>query len=462
MTRTKARLLNTVVMLVCVLALYACGPDAPATPTPKPLPTATTAPAAEVATDTPVSLGNAQDVPGLMVPGVLGAAIELPVTGGPKANLDATATGMGAPSWVKPGMRITYYQAAASVAQASFAWIEDPDGPWEDPATGKHYRRTDESGENMGDGGGDGYSIIDVAAVEGNDVVLTWGLYGIDRLGNQLVPGGGGGAKVNGAVVDGLWFNPKQFDTMESSISGNKMVLKGPYEVDGVTYDAISFADTTPGAYSSFTYDLKTGLLIAATSNTTGPPSSGGTRGNAYLTVSQLKGMRQRNLPGLNGKNPTWVDRTTKLQYTGKYNFTNPMDPLSASYTFGLDNTVTLTKGGKNWTPFSNVITVQAQGLQPIKGSGITTSSGFYWVDPAALKNLKKNQQLDKDPVTGGVVTVQFVGTQSGTKVVTVVETIPGVITSATYDQTSGVLLSYSSSVAMSGITVQAQIKQRP
>jgi hypothetical protein len=447
-TLTKAKLLNSVVVLVCILMLCACGPELPAaTPVP---PTAS-----------PLKMDNAQDLPGLTA-GVLGASVELPVSGGPKAEAGAAASTLGAPSWVKAGSRIIYYQAAASVAQSSFAWIEDPDGPWEDPKTGKHYRRTDESGEGMGDGGGDGLTIIDVLAVEGNDVVLGWNLYGIDRLGNQYVPGGGGGAKVNGAAIDGLWTNPKQFDTIEETAQNNILVLRGKYELNGVTYDAISFANTTPGAYSSYMYDLKTGLLLAATSNTTGPPSSGGTRGNAYLTVTRFAGTRQRSVPGLTGKNPDWVARTTKMQYTGLYNFTNPADPSSANYTFNMDNVVTLARGGKNWSPFSNVITVQAQWLQPIKGNGITGSMGFYWIDPAALKNLKKNQQLDKDPVTGETMMVKSVGTQGGTRVVVLRDQIPGLVTEVTYDLNTGVLLGYSSNIAMSGITVQAQLKQRP
>ncbi len=451
---TRAKLLNSAVVFACVLILCACGPE---------LPASTPVPPAATSSATPVAMGDAQDMPGLdTLPGILGASSELPVSGGPMAGIEATAGTIGAPSWVKAGSRIIYYQAAATVAQSRFAWIEDPDGPWEDPATGKKYRRTDESGEGMGDGAGDGLTVIDVVAVEGKDVVLAWGLYGIDHLGNQYVPGGGGGAKVNGAVIDGIWINPKLFETMESSSNGNKLVLKGQWEVDGVTYDAITFADITPGANSSYTYDLKTGLLLSSNSNTTGPPSSGGTAGNSYLTLSKLAGIRQRAIPGLTGKNPPWVDRTTKLQYTGQYKFTNPMDPTSASFTFGLDNTVTLTKGGKNWNLYSNVIQIQAQGFQPIKGNGITGSAGFYWIDPAALKNLKKGQQLDKDPVTSGTLLVESIGTQNGTKVITLIETVPGVVTTATYDQTSGVLLGYTSNVAMSGITVQVQIKQRP
>ncbi|MEO5953636.1 MAG: hypothetical protein ABIQ44_14310, partial [Chloroflexia bacterium] len=413
------------------------------------------------ATATPLSLGNAQDLPAL-TPGVLGASAELPVSGGPRAGIGAAAATLGAPSWVKAGSRIVYYQAAASVAQSNFAWVEDPEGPWEDPKTGKKYRRTDESGENMGDGGGDGLSVIDVLAIEGSNVVLAWNLYGIDHISNQYVPGGGGGAKVNGALIDGLWTNPTQFEIIEEAAQDNILVLRGKYEMGGVKYDAISFANTTPDAYSSYTYDLKTGLLLAATSNTTGPPSSGGTRGNAYLTVTRFAGTRLRSVPGLTGKNPDWVARTTKMQYVGQYNFTNPMDPSSASYTFPLNNVVALTKGGKNWSSFSNVITVQAQGLQPIKGNGITGSAGFYWIDPAALKSLKKGQQLDKDPVTGEIMAVKSVGTQGGTKIVVVTDQMPGFATEVTYDQTTGALLGYVSNIAMSGITVQAQLKQRP
>ena len=101
----------------------------------------------------------------------------------------------GPPSWVTAGTRISFYEAAASVAASTFAWVEDPNGTWEDPATGKHYRRTDESGEGMATASGDGVSQFDVMAVEPAGVVVTNTLYGIDHSTGNLAIGGSVGAR---------------------------------------------------------------------------------------------------------------------------------------------------------------------------------------------------------------------------------------------------------------------------
>ena len=92
------------------------------------------------------------------------------------------AATLGAPSWVTVGTQAAWYTSGATVAQSRYQWVEDPNGTWEDPATGKKYRRTDESGEGTGSGAGDGYSILDVVALEGTQAVGSWVLYSIDRL----------------------------------------------------------------------------------------------------------------------------------------------------------------------------------------------------------------------------------------------------------------------------------------
>ena len=84
------------------------------------------------------------------------------------------------------GLRITFYSAAAAVAQSRYQLIEDPAGPWQDPVTGKHYRNTEDTGESVGGASGDGVSQVDVVAVEGNDVVLSMAMYGIDRATDTL------------------------------------------------------------------------------------------------------------------------------------------------------------------------------------------------------------------------------------------------------------------------------------
>ena len=86
--------------------------------------------------------------------------------------------GGGPPDWVTPGTRLTWYGAAASVQSSYYTYVEDPDGDWEDPVTGKRYRRTDE--DEMPTAAGHGVSQTDVLAIEGDDVILNTSLWAID------------------------------------------------------------------------------------------------------------------------------------------------------------------------------------------------------------------------------------------------------------------------------------------
>ena len=101
------------------------------------------------------------------------------------------AAGLGPPDWVKPGTRISFHNAAATVSGSQSVFVEDPTGPWEDPSTGTHYSLQESSGSAIGGSGGDGVSQVDVVAIEGTDVVLSQSGYAIDRLnGVRFIPGG--------------------------------------------------------------------------------------------------------------------------------------------------------------------------------------------------------------------------------------------------------------------------------
>ena len=375
---------------------------------------------------------------------------------------------LGPPDWVKPGVRISFYEAAASVAQSRFAWVEDPNGPWQDPKTGTRYRRTDESGEGVATASGDGLSQTDIVAVEGTNVVVSTALWVIDHTTNQFIVGPGSGGRVGGDAVNGAWINPLELQQLQAANLDGQMVLRGDYPLGGTTYHAISFASTAPGAYQSYTYDTQTGLLLSATTSTAGAtspvtaPGEPPPQGNTQLTITRFAGLRQRNVPGLGGANPDWVARTGQLQYSGTYNFTNPVDPSSANLTFPMDLAVTLGQGGSNWTSFTARSQIGMPGSQPSEATGVTYGSGLYWLDPTALATMTAGQSIDQDPLTGERITVASVDPGNGATTVTIASDLPGVSSRATYDQAGGVLVGYSAHLAESGATIQLQLQNMP
>lgn len=389
----------------------------------------------------------------------------------PHLTVPPTSNGLdslGPPAWVQAGTRVTFYQAAASVAQSRFAFVEDPAGEWLVVSTGKRYRRTDESGEGVPTASGDGLSQVDILAVEGTDVVGNITLYGIDRGNNQFVVVPGAGGKVSGKVVDGAWVHPDLLAQLATQDLGGLLVLRGPYRLGGRSYDAISFANPTPGAYQSYTYDAVTGLLLAATTSTAGatspitaqnePPP----KGNTQLTITRLAGVRQRTVPGLGGRNPEWVARTGSLDYSGTYNFTNPVDPSSANLTYPMNVSVSFAPGGSNWSSYVARSLIQMPGGQPSQSAGVTGTTGTYWVDPAALTGLSAGQSLDEDPFTGERDVVRAVGPGPNGPAVTFAAQLRGVESQATYDQATGVLVQLILSQASNGSTIRLQLRQMP
>jgi hypothetical protein len=392
------------------------------------------------------------------VPGAAGAPATTGEAPAALAGLRAAAAGsLAPPAWVRPGTRVTFYSAAASVAQSRFAWVEDPEGNWVDNRTGKHYRRTDETGESMGWASGDGLAQIDVLAVDGTDVALSLTLYGIDHETNRFVPGTTSGAEVPGGQIDGTWVNPTRLAELENAQGDGLLVLAGPYPLNGRTYDAISFAVTTPGAYAQYTYDRSTGVLLAATTTTTtqsSPPGSG-TPGNTQLTVTFFAGMRQRTLPGLEGSAPGWVRGGPSLGYTGTYHWANPVDPSSGTATYPMSMAVSLRPGGDEWASYSARTAIPAMGSTST-GTGVTGPTGLFWLSPdglAALADASPGQLLDKDPVTGEELTLQSVGRE-----VTMESRLPGVTSRMGYDATTGALTSYVAQVPGSGTTIDLHL----
>ena len=469
MIRTRLRNATLLLLLEFLLCGWRRKTNPPPPRTPSPFPVAPPQPARPGATGPPGGTTTSPNTPGVTphfwppLSSSLPLMLQQPsLAATPQQSESPALATLGAPDWVKVGTRVTYYVAAASVANAGYAWVEDPNGPWEDPATGKHYRRTDESGEGMGAGGGDGYSQYDILAIEGSNVVVSNSLISIDHLDQQYVPGGSTGAKVAGAAIDGLWVHPTELAQIADSHDGSMLVLRGDYPIDGKTYKAIMFASKNPGSYLSYVYDTETGLLLSAQTNTQGATTVGGIPGNSQLSLTRLAGVRQRSIPGQNGTNPAWVANTTKLNYSGLYNFTNPMDPSSASYTFPASSNITLTRGGRNWASYTAQTTIQMGTGSTSNSSGVTGTAGTYWMDVSALKAMKVDQVLDTEPATGEKLAVQSISTQQGRKVVSISDQMAGFDAVLNYDQASGALISYQIKIASSGATYQFQLQQMP
>ncbi len=370
----------------------------------------------------------------------------------------------GAPGWAQAGTRLSFYGAAASVAQSYYTYVEDPEGDWEDPRTGKRYRRSDTGGDaqDMPTAAGQGFTQTDVVAVEGTDVVLTNTLYGLDYMSNRFGLTPLGGSRMAGAVVDGGWINPDLLRNIEAAGYQDLQILRGPYTLGSTRYQAISFINTASGAYQDSSYDTATGVLLATNTSTKGQDSPvhgplDNPQGNTQLSLTRFVGTRQRSLPGLGAPVPDWVARTSQLVYSGTYTAFNPYDP-SGVFTWPMEQTVQFGAGGRTWATFTNHTVVTFNGIpQSSDGKGVASSVGLYWYDPAALATMSPGQLLDEDPVTGARITVESVEPGGTGAVVNIQQQLNGVLLQLGYDRDRGVLLTFRmrSETAASDISVQ-------
>ena len=409
-----------------------------------------------------------------VMPSAIGLAIALMGSaGGPAGAQDAGAGALDVasvppPSWVQPGARVTFYSAAAAVAQSRYQLIEDPDGPWQDPVTGKHYRSTEETGEGIGGASGDGVSQVDVVAVEGNDVVLGLTMFGIDRGSGTLAVLPGTGAKLPGGAVDGLWIAPVILDQLQTGSLGGLLVLRGAYPLHGTTYQAVSVVNPTPGAYSSQTYDTLTGVLLASTTNTAGAvspvqlPGQAPTQGASQLTISRFVSIRQLTTPGIGSMAPPWVATSPGLSYAGEYRWANPLDPSSGSFSAPMTADVSFTGHGPTWATYGLRTQVATPGATPGDSTGVSSGTGAYWWDPTALAGFTPGQVLDTDPVTTLTVWVTAVDRGQAGPVVTITSQVPGTSLVSNYDVATGVLLGQAIDVASSGTSVQLGLQRMP
>ncbi len=348
--------------------------------------------------------------------------------------------GGGPPDWVTAGTRLTWYGAAASVQSSYYTYVEDPEGDWEDPATGKRYRRTEE--DEMPSAAGHGVSQTDVLAVEGDDVILSTSLWSIDIESGQLslVPLWGG--RYPGAAVDGAWARPNLLDQVASGGTSELQVLRGTYQLGETPVDAVAFLSRMQGDYASAVFDAGSGVLVASTGRykAAGSPVHGpldDPEGNVQIMFARLVNVRERTLPGLGEPIPVWVMPGTQLMYEGEATVTNPFDPSGFSTGWPVEMVVTLDEVGSSWATFRSTTATDFDGyVERSEASGATGSTGLYWYDPASLATMTPGTVLDDDPITSARLSVEAADGVG----VTLLTEAPGVTVRATYEVASGVL----------------------
>lgn len=340
---------------------------------------------------------------------------------------------LGAPGWVRAGVRVSYYSAVANVLSASERFILDENGDWVGQTTGNRYRR-----EELYGAAGHGVTQVDVLSVGAETAVLQVNSWQYSVYTGPLVPNGQ--APWIGPASGGDWYlHPAALADVANQRTQGITILRMPYTIGGVTYSAIRFQQQSDRATFARMYDLEDGKMLASFGAVT---SQQGT----LCSEAIFLGVRRMNLPWLGHRLPGWVGPGKVLAYQG----TKSWEAIRAGTVLTADVSVRMTIDQASADAFTYTRSVSAKvrgyASQQTKenlagGVGEPTSIA---VPVAALDALRSGQTIDRDPITSITVKVTDRRRQSGRDLVVIEARNQGYSARLTYDAGSGAMVAFS------------------
>ncbi len=271
-----------------------------------------------------------------------------------------------APAWMREGQRISYYVQSANIAQ----------GP-------------DDTGT-----GGAGYLQHDIVALTSTSVVVASTLYG--ETGGGVIPASTFGAAFHPGVGD-FWVNPAVLVEAESVATDELAVVRMPYTVADHEYDAMRFEYHSGDAVTISMFDTATGLLLYYRHTVGADAASTRSSSEAYLL-----GRRQLRLPWRGTKAPAWLAEGDRMNYVGTRSVYVTGSP---SGQFAEQAAVNVAMAQARWSAFSvDSTTAGITNGTVDRVTGVAQLSGALWLPAEALRTVVRRPQLDRDPVTGIVL----------------------------------------------------------
>ncbi|MCC6423365.1 MAG: hypothetical protein IT447_07780 [Phycisphaerales bacterium] len=358
--------------------------------------------------------------------------------------------GAPSPKWVKPGLRLTFFSADATVPGGDIAGlVQDHRGQWFDPATGQTYRVEQNRGSY-----GEGYNQLDVVSLTDDAVVVSLRSYLIDLLGGPIrLVKASGFTSMPGAAAD-WWMNPQVLNQTVDQLKGpGVQSMRTTFKTAGNEYDAVWITTKTASGNVSSIIDLASGLTLNYSSSyKTGPdgmtqlgdvPTRIG--GGTHLARTTFVGMREIKAPWIGMAMPKSIDGVDQLVYEGEMSSTMLGNTVSMPMKVIYD----ITGRGLDFVQLKKTNITDLQNGTPPQESVVKQVNGVnqllpICIPPGALAKLRNGQVIDKDPFTKITTFVSFIGQdQSGNDVVTLTEYISekDFRTDLVYDMRGGILI---------------------
>ena len=365
----------------------------------------------------------------------------------------------GPPAWIKPGTRLTYFGASASVPGSRTQLVLDPEGKWINKATGQKMGEQEVPG-----GGGAGYSTYQVGYVDREVVALTCKLYLLDVTTRKVSLVGDSGSVTNAGCGLDLWIHPEALKRVQEINVNGVRIMRMPYAVNNHRYNAIRFQTETDNGYTAYVYDLDTGVMVFHGSSAQGagvltaPLNGGGLAGvgagSTQLVTGWLMEVKDVPMPWTNAPAPAWLAKVQDMEYRGvQFTAMAGMPPMNLP----LNSHIRVKARGPGWLRGDRTVIIQSiTGMPPLQDTvGVAcgnATNGGLWIGPGGLDRLQRGQILDRNEITQTVLSVADVGRGQ----VTISESGPLHRSDLTYDMTSGMLIGVNTSqqvgLATSGV----------
>ncbi len=378
--------------------------------------------------------------PGVLAPGMpAGGDQPAPNLGAIGTLLPSLATAP-APPWLKPGVRLTYKVASASVAGMGHNWTQDPEGNYVGP-DGQRYSPVSKMGS-----GGAGVAEMTIAAMDRRTVAVSSRILGlVNGTGPLTVLSQTGFFAAPGAGGD-YWASPAALATLHDMRQQGLMISHGPYAIGDKKFDAVFIKSNTTRNESIWVYDTQTGLMLHSASTVEEAPSAvvdptEPVSATQMLSTTTLLNVREMAVPWSGQAPPDWVGNLKRINFTGAMTVVIPGAPVVPMEMY---SRVAVTGRGPNWL---SVNTTDGMAAAAGFGDQGSTSPRVYgtdqldglWIPPAALARLRPGQTMDQDPATGITTTV---GADGGDRAVELIEDCQGFESDIFYDRTTGMEIS--------------------
>ncbi|MFO0750288.1 MAG: hypothetical protein U1F43_32155, partial [Myxococcota bacterium] len=261
-----------------------------------------------------------------------------------------------APSWIAPGVRVTYRSAAAAAA-----------------------------------GGASGAGVIqyDIAARDATQVLAYETMYGDDGLGPYALATGA----VRGYPGLGLfWIDPGVLVGAESLAGPDLSITRYDKTLDDDTLVHVIRFQATGAGTTVWEFDSETGVLVFDSQT-----------GNGGANQTTLVDIRVLPLPWGSSRAPNWVRSGAELDYSGSKATTIP---AAGTVQQPITIDIRVSAAGARWSLLTLASTLN--GASQGTGPGLTGEGqlvGGLWLPRSALAlNLGAPALVDTDPVTGAQV----------------------------------------------------------